>query len=105
LWDISSTAREIATYVAGRTWREFESDGQLRRAAERCIEIIGEAARNVSAGLQEEHPEIEWRAIAAQRHILAHEYGRIDARRIWRVATVHVPELAAAVDQILAELP
>jgi uncharacterized protein with HEPN domain len=28
-----------------------------------------------------------------QRHVLAHDYGEIKHDRIWRVATVHVPEL------------
>jgi uncharacterized protein with HEPN domain len=42
------------------------------------------------------------RPIQAQRHVLAHEYGEIKHERIWRVATVHIPEL---VKQLAALLP
>lgn len=65
----------------------------LRSAVERQIEIIGEAARRVSDDFRVAHPEIAWRPIIAQRHILAHEYGEIEDDLIWRVATIHVPEL------------
>jgi hypothetical protein len=53
--------------------------------------IIGEAARKVSMAFQEEHPEIPWRPIMEQRHVLAHEYGEIQQDRVWRVAATRVP--------------
>lgn len=34
----------------------------------------------------------------AQRHRLAHEYGEIDDRLIWKVATVHVPALIVLIE-------
>lgn len=48
------------------------------------------------------HPEIPWRPIMAQRHRLAHEYGEIDDRLIWNVATVHVPTLIALIEPLTA---
>lgn len=60
---------------------------------ERQIEIIGEAARHVSKPFRDAHPEIVWKGITGQRHVLAHEYGEILDERVWRVATVHVPTL------------
>ena len=55
----------------------------LRAAVERNIEIIGEAARRISDDLKQEHPEIPWRKIIAQRNVLIHEYDDIDYKEIW----------------------
>lgn len=53
----------------------------------------GEAARHVSDEGKAALPQIAWRPIIAQRHILAHKYGDVEDELVWRVATVHVPVL------------
>lgn len=55
--------------------------------------------------LQHAHPEIPWRLIIAQRHVLAHDYGEIDHERIWRVATMHVPELIRLLEPLVPPAP
>ena len=45
------------------------------------------------------------RAIIAQRNVLAHQYGDIDFVRIWRVATVDVPELIRVLDPLIGMPP
>ncbi len=102
LWDMHTAARAVQTFVEARTFEDYLADLMLRSAVERQLEIIGEAARRVSKPFQDAHPEIPWRPILAQRHVLAHEYGEIKHERIWRVATVHVPEL---IEQLAALLP
>ena len=89
LWDMLDAVRAISGFV-----RE-------RGAVERHVEIIGEAAGRVSAAFREAHPEIPWRRIVAQRHVLAHEYGEIEHELIWKVATVHIPELIDALDGLV----
>jgi uncharacterized protein with HEPN domain len=44
---------------------------------------------------------VPWRSIIAQRHALAHEYGEIDSARIWRVATVHIPQLVGLLEALV----
>ncbi len=95
LLDMLMAARAVVAFVAGRSSIEYTQDLMLRSAVERQIEIIGEAARAVSATCKAAHPEIAWRAIMAQRHRLAHEYGAINDEIIWRVAMIHIPELIA----------
>jgi uncharacterized protein with HEPN domain len=48
---------EIAAIVE-RGRPAFDDDVVLRRAVERCLEIIGEAAKSVSPPVTEAHPEI-----------------------------------------------
>jgi uncharacterized protein with HEPN domain len=101
LLDMLLAARAVQSFVAGRTFEEYERDLLLRSAVERQVEIIGEAARGISAAFQSAHPHIPWRPIMAQRHRLAHEYGEIDNRLIWTVATVHVPALILQLEPLV----
>ena len=101
LWDMLDAARSAAEFVAGKSFDGYLADKLLRSGVERQIEIIGEAARHVSQALQDAHAEIPWRVIAAQRHVLAHDYGEIKYDRIWRVATVHIPELIRQLEPLV----
>jgi uncharacterized protein with HEPN domain len=105
LWDILEAAKRIREFVGARTFHEYERDEMLQAAVERKLEIIGEAARGVSAAFQAAHPEIPWRAIIAQRHVLAHEYGEIRQEKLWHVATVRVPELIALLEPLVPPPP
>ena len=86
LWDMREAAKEVIEFIQGVTYKRFASEKVLRYAAERQIEVIGEAARRVSANFQQEHPEIPWKNIIAQRNVLAHEYGEILLERYLRLA-------------------
>ena len=105
LWDMREAACEIAQFIKGVSYDEFESQKVLRYAVERQILVIGEAAGRVSSNLRGAHPEIPWGSIIAQRNILAHEYGEILVERIWRVASEHIPELIRLLDPLIPELP
>jgi predicted nucleotidyltransferase len=58
LWDMLTAARAVASFVAGRTFEQYERDLLLRSAVERQIEIIGEAARRITRAFRDQHPEI-----------------------------------------------
>jgi uncharacterized protein with HEPN domain len=105
LWDILEAARKIREFVGTRTFREYEPNEMLQAAVERKVEIIGEAARRVSSEFQAAHPEVPWRAIIAQRHVLAHEYGEIRQEKLWHVASVRVPELIAMLEPLIPPPP
>jgi uncharacterized protein with HEPN domain len=102
LADMLRYAQEVSRRVRNATFEQFLGNDDFRLATERRIEIIGEAARRVSSGFREEHPDIPWRSIIAQRHILAHEYGEVIESKIWRVATIHIPAL---VDRLVPLVP
>jgi uncharacterized protein with HEPN domain len=67
--------------------------------------VIGEAARHVSDGFQEEHCEIPWMQIIGQRNVLAHDYGEILVERVWLTATKNLPELITLLDSIIPKKP
>jgi uncharacterized protein with HEPN domain len=102
LWDMTDAARTALDITAGYTRPRYLSDRTVQLAVERLIEIIGEAARRISRESQDAHPEIPWRRIIAQRHVLAHEYGEIKQERMWRLVTEDLPELLAALGPLVS---
>lgn len=100
LLDMLEHARGVLHSTDGRTLDDYLANEDLRFATERRIEIIGEAARKISAAFRAAHPEIPWRKIIAQRHVLAHDYGEIEDELVWKVVTVHIPELIALIQPI-----
>jgi len=105
LWDMLDAARTVQQFTAGLDFAEYMRDRKLQLAVERVIEIIGEAARHVSKEFTTAHPEIPWRSIIAQRHVLAHNYGEIKHERIWSVASEHIPGLVDRLEPLLPTYP
>ncbi|HEX2567225.1 MAG TPA: HepT-like ribonuclease domain-containing protein [Burkholderiales bacterium] len=103
LWDMLQSARDAKALLRGRTLAEYLGDRMRRLALERALELVGEAARRVSAVRQRAHPEIEWRAIIGLRNLLAHEYGAIDQERLYLTGRQSVPQLIEALEAILEE--
>lgn len=71
----------------------------LLRSVERLLEIIGEAASQVSGERMAAYPDIDWRSLARLRIVLAHHYHRTDPDLIWSYATNEVPTLGRALRQ------
>lgn len=105
LQDMVESASAVVRYIAGKTRADFDADPILRDAIERRVEIIGEAARGISQPFQDHHPEIPWRNIRGTRHILAHEYGRVNPDVMWKIATTHIPEMLEQLQKLLPPLP
>jgi uncharacterized protein with HEPN domain len=72
--DMRLHAERALRFLGGRSLDEFCSDELLQAAVIRCVEVIGEAARLVSAEARERAPGIPWATIVGMRHILAHAY-------------------------------
>ena len=56
LWDMLDAALAVEEFVRGQTYEEYISNRMMRGAAERHIEIIGEAARTGIARRAQEDP-------------------------------------------------
>ena len=94
LADMLDCAAELA-HVVSHGHQAFIDDPILRRAAERLLEIIGEAAGTLSKTTRSAYPDVAWRDISRLRIVLAHHYHRVDPDQVWVIATVELPALAA----------
>lgn len=68
------------------------------------IEIVGEAANNLTKEIQIQHPEVQWKDVISMRHVLVHDYYSIDARTAWQTAQENLPQLKEQIEKILLSL-
>jgi uncharacterized protein with HEPN domain len=104
LWDMLNAAREAHMAVEKLTPGAFLEDWLRRRALERTLEVLGEAARKVSEDFRATHPDIDWRGLIGQRNVLAHEYGRINHRLLFETANRRLPPLIRRLQDLLDRL-
>ena len=102
LRDILESARLIARYLTDTTEADFRADMQKQDAGTRRIEIIGEAAAHLSDATRQAVLELPFRRMRGMRNIVAHEYANVDLNIVWQVATVHVAEVYAALENFFA---
>ena len=100
---ILEAIREIEGFASGRTLQDYLSQGWLRFATQRGIEIVSEASRRIPADLKAKHTEIPWADIAGIGNILRHGYDSLDHAVIWGVVENDLPPLKAAVEAMLQE--
>ena len=75
----------------------------LRLAVERLLEIMGQAAKEVSNEFQNEYSKIPWVKIIGLRNVLAHEYGEVKNEKVFFVATRDILPLLDQLKNILKE--
>ncbi|MDB4949443.1 MAG: hypothetical protein JWM27_2092 [Gemmatimonadetes bacterium] len=101
-FDIVEYAGHIGDFTRTMSFDEFTGDLKTQIAVLRCLEIIGEAIKNLSADELALHAEIPWRRIARFRDRLAHAYFGIDLDIVWDVVQNKLPEVISAVHQMIA---
>lgn len=104
LWDMLEAARETREMMTGVTLEMLLSDTRTRRALERTLELIGEAAGRVSEPARRSYPRIPWAAIIGQRNIIAHRYAAIDYSRLFATVTEDIPALITDLERIVGDL-
>jgi uncharacterized protein with HEPN domain len=100
LRQIVEFADEIAALVATRVREDLDTNREFRRALERCVELIGEAATRLPEEWRASHTQIPWRQIIAMRNVMIHGYDVVVADVLWDVATNDVPKLRGAVSAL-----
>ncbi|WP_041448709.1 DUF86 domain-containing protein [Anaeromyxobacter sp. Fw109-5] len=98
-------SRVVEAFAAGRTREDLDRDLQLTFALARAVEIVAEAAKDVSEERRMHHPGVPWRAIAATHHRLVHDPLALDLDRLWHIVSVDVPVLIPHLRDALGETP
>lgn len=101
LYDIWMAAKDIIEFTEVHTLNSFANDKKTRLAVERQIEVIAEAMKRLREEFKEDHPEIPWQKIIAQRNIIAHEYDKLQVEKIWLAASESVPQLLPQIEALI----
>lgn len=102
--DMRLHSERARKYIGAMTLEEFAADDLVQSAVVRCIEIVGEAARMISASTRERAPQIPWSSIVGMRHVLAHHYGAVDLEKVYHVAVTELARLGPKLAQLIADL-
>jgi uncharacterized protein with HEPN domain len=90
--------------VRGLDYAAFVADKEKNYAVVRCIEIIGEAVKNIPETIRRRYPEIPWREMAGMRDKVIHFYLGVDYGIVWQTATKDLPEFKNRLKQIAVEI-
>ncbi len=102
LRDMLEHARLARQAIHGRQREDLDRDRVLLAALERFIEIVGEAASQLSEDGRRSRPNIPWPQIIAMRNRLIHGYPSVDEDIIWKVVQNNIPDLIAKLERELS---
>jgi len=91
--DITDNIKNIESFSFGLSKERFRSDILRQNAIMRCLEVIGEATKNIPNSFRTKYPEIPWKKIAGFRDVLIHEYFGVKIDRVWNVIKKDLPDL------------
>ncbi len=97
-------AKECMECARKRSRSELDTDRKLALALVKGIEIIGEAAYQVSDETRDKLSEIPWEDIIAMRHRLVHAYFDINLDILWQTVQQDLPLLINMLERALETL-
>lgn len=101
-------ACEALSFSLGRNRSDLDRDRMLVLSLVKEIEIVGEAAYQLSQDTRSQFPEIPWEDIIGMRHRLVHAYFDINLDVLWQTIQEDLPplieKLQNAFKKIKAEL-
>lgn len=90
---------DIASFTSeGRA--AFMTDRKTQSAVIRQLEVIGEAAKNLSPELTQSETGVPWRQIAGARDRLIHAYFSVDLDAVWSMVERDLPTLRVNIERI-----
>lgn len=101
LADMLEALERVQQYTEGYTFDQFVNDSKTQDAVVRNLEIIGEAAKQISASIKKPYVDIPWKLLAGVRDRLIHHYFGINYEIVWRIITEELPTVAANVRKVL----
>ena len=101
LLDMLLAARDGLSFTEGLSYDDFARDRRTQLSVLKAVEIVGEAAAQVSEDTMQAHPAIPWREIVGMRNRLVHAYFDIDLRLVWDTARDDLPELIARFEPLV----
>lgn len=102
LHHIQDAIGRVERHLAGVSWEQFLESELVQDAVVRQLEIIGEAARNLSDDSRQAHHQVPWGEIVGMRNRLIHAYFQVDLTIVWEIAHTDLPLLKEQIEHILA---
>lgn len=100
---IQLAAKEALDFVSNQTKEDLENNRILALAIVKELEIIGEAANNISDDCQNRYPDIPWGDMIGMRNRLVHAYFGINYNIVWQTVNESLPPLLKQMETIIKQ--
>jgi len=90
---INECIDKIKRFTFQLTQENFNNNEMVQDAVIRNIEIIGEAAKQISNQFREQYTDIPWKEITGMRDKLIHDYMGVDTEIVWNTVRTDIPIL------------
>ena len=97
------SASAILHFIEGRTRKQLNTDRMFSNAVVRELEVLGEAANNISKKTQKLFPEVPWKQIIGMRNTLIHAYFDVDYDIIWETVNNDLPSFYHQLKKIVSD--
>lgn len=104
LKDMHRFATLVMTFLTGVSEDAFLKDLRTQGAVLHYVTLLGEAARRVSQGYRDEHPEVDWQGIVSFRNRIVHDYDQYNLDIVWLIVRDDVPKLLLVLEPLIAGL-
>jgi len=91
----------VNEFTKGVTYEELVGNKILCHAVVHNIQIVGEAAYKLTKEFCAAHPEVLWKDIIGLRHVLVHDYYRIDLPELWIIIHEELPPLRKQIVEMI----
>lgn len=102
--DILKNMDKAGRFIKDITYEDFASDEKTNYAVVRCVEIIGEAAKNIPENIRRKYPDIPWKKMAGMRDKISHFYFGIDMKKVWLAVKRDIPKIKPQIRKILKDI-
>jgi uncharacterized protein with HEPN domain len=104
LHDMCAAAQKAREFCAHMSFDEFVADDKTAFAVVRAFEIVGEACKRVPQTVRDLEPSLAWKASAALRDKLIHDYGRVDLSIVWLAVQQDLPLLIEGLERLIQKV-
>jgi uncharacterized protein with HEPN domain len=90
---LAGAAEKAVSYAAEHSRKDLDTDELLMLALTKLVEIVGEAAKQVSDNTRDQYPDVPWSAAARMCDRLVHHDFDINLDVLWSTVTEDLPAL------------
>lgn len=94
-------AQAAIDHLNNRKREDLDRDRLLINGVIRELEILGEAASQITAETRSHYQSLPWREMIGMRNRLIHAYFDIDHQAVWLVVKEHLPFLVIDLQAII----
>jgi uncharacterized protein with HEPN domain len=94
---------KIQQYTNNMDLAQLTADSMALDAVIRNFQVIGEASRAIPEHVKRAHPEVPWSPMEKMRHVIVHDYDRVDVGIVWDTVKKDLPSPVPLLERLLEE--